>query len=143
MQNNIDSINQHIGKPVFSEGNDSFKADEITYNFKTKKCKVNNIITKEGEGYIHGETVKKMNDDIFYINGDYTTCDAEKPHFSIKSNKIKVIPGEKIVTGPAFLSFFKIPTPIFIPFGFFLITKIKAQEYSFLHMVNRQIWGFS
>ena len=40
--------------------------------------------------------MKKMNDDIFYINkGDYTTCDAEKPHFSIKSNKIKVIPGKK------------------------------------------------
>ena len=116
---NIDSINQKIGKPVFREKNESFEADEITYNFKTKKCRINNIITNEGEGYILGETVKKVDDKSFFIlNGDYTTCDAEKPHFSIRSKKIKVVPGEKIVTGPAFLSFFKIPTPIFLPFSY-------------------------
>ena len=58
-KSSIDSNGLHIGKPVFSEGNDSFKAEEITYNFKSKKCKVKNIITKEGEGYIHGKIVKK------------------------------------------------------------------------------------
>mgnify|MGYP001201488274 CR=1 FL=1 len=126
-KSSIDSNGLHIGKPVFSEGNDSFKAEEITYNFKSRKCKIKNIITKEGEGYIHGKIVKKMNDDIFYIKkGDYTTCDAEKPHFSIKSNKIKVIPGKKIITGPAYLSFFNFPTPIFIPFGFFPNHKDKS-----------------
>ena len=118
-QHNVDSINQKIGKPVFKEKNESFEADEITYNFKTKKCRINNIITSEGEGYILGETVKKVDNKSFFIlNGDYTTCDAEKPHFSIRSKKIKVVPGEKIVTGPAFLSFFKIPTPIFLPFSY-------------------------
>ena len=84
----IDSMNQKIGKPVFREKNESFEADEITYNFKTKKCRINNIITNEGEGYILGETVKKVDDKSFFIlNGDYTTCDAEKPHFSIRSKK--------------------------------------------------------
>ena len=39
-KSSIDSNGLHIGKPVFSEGNDSFKAEEITYNFKSKKCKV-------------------------------------------------------------------------------------------------------
>ena len=61
-----------------------------------------------------------MPDDILYLKkGDYTTCDAEKPHYSIRANKIKVIPGKKIITGPAYLNFFRIPTPFILPFGYF------------------------
>ena len=115
-----DSAKSKIGIPVFTEENESFKAEEMTYNFKTKKCSVKKITTKEGEGYILGKTVKKVSDDVFYLNkGDYTTCDAEKPHFSIRANKIKIIPGKKIITGPAYLSFFRIPTPLIFPFGYF------------------------
>ncbi len=115
-----DSAKSKIGVPVFTEENESFKAEEMTYNFKTKKCSVKKITTKEGEGYILGKTVKKVSDDVFYLHkGDYTTCDAEKPHFSIRANKIKIIPGKKIITGPAYLSFFRIPTPLIFPFGYF------------------------
>ena len=115
-----DSAKSKIGVPVFTEENESFKAEEMTYNFKTKKCSVKKITTKEGEGYILGKTVKKVSDDFFYLHkGDYTTCDAEKPHFSIRANKIKIIPGKKIITGPAYLSFFRIPTPLIFPFGYF------------------------
>ena len=115
-----DSTGNKIGRPLFTEENESFTAEEITYNFKTKKCSVKKITTQEGEGYILGQTVKKVTDDIFYLHkGDYTTCDAEKPHFSIRANKIKIIPGEKIITGPAYLTFFGIPTPLFFPFGYF------------------------
>ena len=115
-----DSAKNKIGIPVFSEENESFKAEEMTYNFKTKKCSVKKITTKEGEGYILGKTVKKVSDDVFYLNkGDYTTCDSEKPHFSIRANKIKIIPGKKIITGPAYLTFFRIPTPLIFPFGYF------------------------
>ena len=115
-----DSAKNKIGIPVFTEENESFKAEEMTYNFKTKKCSVKKITTKEGEGYILGKTVKKVSDAFFYLHkGDYTTCDAEKPHFSIRANKIKIIPGKKIITGPAYLSFFRIPTPLIFPFGYF------------------------
>jgi len=116
----LDSLGNKMGHPVFTEGNESFKAHEITYNFKSKKCRVKKIASKEGEGYILGKVVKKMEDDIFYLKkGDYTTCDAEKPHYAIRANKIKVIPGEKIITGPAYLTFFSIPTPLIFPFGYF------------------------
>ena len=115
-----DSLGNKIGHPVFTEENESFKAHEITYNFKSKKCRVKKITTKEGDGYILGKVVKKMEDDIFYLKkGDYTTCNAEKPHYAIRANKIKVIPGEKIITGPAHLTFFNIPMPLILPFGFF------------------------
>ena len=111
----IDSLGNYIEKPVFKENNESFQSLEIKYNFKTKKGIIKEINTKEGEGYILGKTVKKTEDDIFYFKkGDYTTCNAEKPHFSIRANKIKVIPGEKIITGPAYLRIFNVPTPLFL-----------------------------
>ena len=116
----LDSTQKKIGIPLFTEKKESFKAEEITYNFKTKKCKIKKITTEQGEGYILGETVKKTTDNVYYLRkGDYTTCDAEKPHFSIRAKKIKVIAGEKIITGPAYLTFFQIPTPLLFPFGYF------------------------
>ena len=62
-----DSIGNSIGDPVFSEGSESFKAKEILYNLKSKKCIVKKIMTQEGEGYIHGEKVKKLENE--WTNG--------------------------------------------------------------------------
>jgi len=115
-----DSTGKTIGNPVFSEGKESFKATEILYNLKSKKCIVKKIITKEGEGYIHGLKVKKLEDDVLFLRrGEYTTCDAERPHYSIRANKIKLVPKKQIVTGPAYITFFNIPTPLLLPFGYF------------------------
>ena len=118
--NKIDSLGNKKGYPVFTEDNESFKAHEIIYNFRSKKCRVKQITAQEGDGYILGKVVKKMENDIFYLKkGDYTTCDSEKPHYAIRANKIKIIPGKKIITGPAYLTFFNIPMPLILPFGFF------------------------
>ena len=122
-----DSLGNKIGYPVFSEGNDSFKATKIIYNFKSKKCIVEDIILNEEDGFVHGEKVKKMEDNTMYLRkGEYTTCDHEKPHYSIRSNKIKLSSTKEIITGPAYLTFFNIPTPIILPFGYFPNTKNES-----------------
>lgn len=115
-----DSVGSVYGLPVFQEYGKSFTADAITYNFKSKKGLIKEVITKEGEGYVLGEKVKKQDDDVIHTHsGRYTTCDAKEPHFAIRAKKIITIPGEKIITGPANLEIASIPTPLFIPFGFF------------------------
>ena len=119
-----DSTGKIIGKPTFSEDNETFTAENITYNFKTKKGIIRHINTKEGEGYLHGIKVKKMLDNITFINsGSYTTCSLNDPHYSIKFLKAKVIPDNKIVSGPTLLFIEGVPTPIGVPFGFFPINK--------------------
>ena len=128
----LDSLGKLIEIPYFTEGEDSFHAEEIKYNFKTKKGIIKRIKTKEGEGFILGEKVKKTEEDIFYFHkGDFTTCNHEKPHFSIRSKKIKVIPGEKIITGPAHLRLFNFPTPLALPFGFFPNNQKKSSGLIF------------
>ncbi len=115
-----DSVGALIGKPEFSQAGQNFKSNSIRYNFNSKKGKIGYVITKEGEGYIHGDVVKKDPENNFFIrNGQYTTCDLDTPHYSIASRKLKVISNNKIITGPAFLTIETVPTPLLIPFGFF------------------------
>src|SRR6185295_1609428 len=91
-EGSIDSLGRLQGKPEFSQAEEKFKSTSIRYNFETKKGKIAYVVTKEGEGYLHGEVVKKTPDNNFYIrHGQYTTCEEDTPHFAITANKLKVI----------------------------------------------------
>lgn len=119
-----DSAGNVHGYPTFKQGETFFKAHEIKYNFNTTKGIITQVITVEGEGYIHGEKIKKLDDNTSFIQrGKYTTCELDHPHFEIAFTKAKVMPNDKIVTGPAYLSFGGIPTFLAIPFGYFPIQK--------------------
>jgi len=113
--------------PLFKQGSYEFSSQEISYNFKTKKGKVTKVITVEGEGFIHGYYVKHVDDKTSYIKGgQYTTCNLEHPHFQIRFGKGKVIQDDKIVTGPAYLSFGNIPSPLALPFTLFPLQKERS-----------------
>jgi len=116
-----DSTGKIIGTPVFTESGQTFEAEEMTYNFNTKKGFIKTVVTEDGQGFLHGNVVKKMdNDNINIRSGSYTTCNnKEHPHFAFKFRKSKVIPDNKIVTGPAYLAIEGVPTPIAVPFGLF------------------------
>ncbi len=108
------------GNPIFTQESDNYRAREIMYNFTTKKGKISHVITTQDDGFIHGEQVKKMGDNVAFIKrGKYTTCELEDPHFEIAFSKAKVIQHDKILIGPAYLSFTGVPTPLALPFGFF------------------------
>ncbi|CAI8258246.1 MAG: LPS-assembly protein LptD [Flavobacteriia bacterium] len=116
----IDSTGNLVQRPIFIEGGKEYRTDTIRYNFESKKARIKKVITKEGEGYLHGERVKKMEERVFYIRGgSFTTCSHEHPHFRLRTSKTKVISGDKIITGPAYLEMLDVPTPLVLPFGFF------------------------
>lgn len=115
-----DSLGVLQGNPVFSEGAMEFDAGEMTYNFDTKKGVIQRVITQEGEGYIHGERIKKLDDERINVSsGSYTTCNLNEPHFEFRYTKAQMIPNNKIVSGPAWLVIEGVPMPIAIPFGLF------------------------
>ncbi len=115
-----DSSGNISGSPVFVQGSDQYRAREIKYNFNTHKGKITHVITTQDDGFVHGEHIKKMGDNVAYIkNGKYTTCELDHPHYEIDFTKAKFIQHDKIVMGPAYLSFQGIPTPLAIPFAFF------------------------
>ncbi|HSH65803.1 MAG TPA: putative LPS assembly protein LptD, partial [Bacteroidia bacterium] len=116
-----DSTGKIVQRPVFEQGPEKFTAGEITYNFETKKGKIKDVITQQGDGYIHGADIKKDTNNMYYVSqGRYTTCDlVDDPHYYLQAKKIKVIPNDKIITGPAELYIADVPTPLVLPFGYF------------------------
>ena len=121
-----DTAKNIVGRPFFKQGGSEYHADTITFNYSTKKGIINGVITQEGEGFLHGHKVKKINDSVMYLSGgSYTTCNYAHPHFAINFTKSKLVTGDKIVTGPAWLSIEDVPTPIALPFAFFPITHTR------------------
>ncbi len=145
-----DTLGNPVGKPHFKDENDEFDADEIRYNFKTKKGIVKNVRTQEGEGYLISEKTKRLPGNIICLTGGkFTTCDHEHPHYYFKLTKAKVIPNDKIVSGPAYVVLEDVPLPIVIPFGYFPNKKghssgVVLPEYG--EEVNRGFflrnWGY-
>ena len=122
-----DTLGNYVDPPVLTENNKIYKADTIIYNYKTKKAKITKLLTEDDGGYLHGKEIKKEDEKIYYLkNGKYTTCELEKPHFFINAKKLKLIAGEKIITGPANLILGNLPTPLIIPFGIFPINNERS-----------------
>ncbi|MBQ1191143.1 MAG: LPS-assembly protein LptD [Bacteroidales bacterium] len=126
-----DSTDTIVQSPIFKEGNAEYKSKELKYNFDTKQGLISNVFTKESDGYLHGEKVKKKDDRTMYISsGMFTTCDNEDhPHFGISFSKAKAITDDKIVTGPAWFSLMEIPLPVGIPFAYFPFTDGKKSGF--------------
>jgi hypothetical protein len=115
-----DSANKVQGKPVFSDGPETYVTDQITYNFKNRKALIRGVVTQQDDGYIHGDWVEKDAEDNLYVkSASYTTCNLEDPHFEIAATKLKAIPGDKIIAGPFNLRIANINTPLGFLFGMF------------------------
>ncbi len=115
-----------IGRPIFQDGEGKYDTKEIRYNFKSRKGRIQGVITQQGEGNIRGTTVKKDAEDNLYIGkAIYTTCNLATPHFHINASKLKVIHNKQVVAGPFNLVINQIPLPIGLPFGFFPFPKRK------------------
>jgi lipopolysaccharide assembly outer membrane protein LptD (OstA) len=122
-----DSTGTIVGEPIFKQGSQEFEAEEMRYNFKTQRGLSKHVKTQESGGFLHGEKVKRDTGEVIYIkDGKYTTCEYDDPHFHIHAGKLKVIPQDKIITGPAYLSIADVPTPLVLPFGFFPNSEDRA-----------------
>lgn len=122
-----DSVGNMTGKPYFKDGSEEFESKELTYNFKSRKGVIRNITTEQEGGFLQSKITKRQEDGTLHVNSSkFTTCDAEEPHFYLALNRAKVYPGEKIVSGPAYMVVADIPLPLIVPFGFFPVQQKRA-----------------
>lgn len=114
----LDSLGPPIGKPIFKEGTEEIKCNQLKYNFETKQGYITEIRTQQDEGYIHMEQSKiHANKEIHFLNGKYTTCEKDEPHYYFKLSKAMIVPNKRIVTGPMHMRILDIPLPIAAPFA--------------------------
>jgi hypothetical protein len=115
-----DSLGQRVGYPIFKNGQEVYETKDIIYNFKTRRARISEVVTQQGEGFLASDAAfKNEKNEILSIRNSYTTCNLEHPHFRIRSTKTKAIPNDKIVSGPFYMEFNDIPLPAAFLFGMF------------------------
>ncbi|MBK9930810.1 MAG: LPS-assembly protein LptD [Saprospiraceae bacterium] len=131
----LDTNGKRIGLPHFSDGDQEFDAVKMRYNFKTRKGIIDEIVSHYTDVFIRGTKTKFIGGDpvdttqkdiIFNKNAILTTCNAEHPHFGIRSTKQKFVKDKMVIVGPSNLEIMGVPTPIWLPFGFFPISNKRS-----------------
>jgi hypothetical protein len=115
-----DSTGKKVGTPIFKDNTQEFNAEKIMYNLKTKKGKIFNVLTKQGDLLVFGNEIKKDSTNIVYMkNLKCIPCQFEDAKTVFRATRAKIIPDDKIVTGPMYLEIAGVPTPLVLPFGYF------------------------
>lgn len=110
--------------PLYKQGDTEYRSEAMSYNFATKQGFIENVYTKQGEGFMQSARSKRDSTGILYLeHAKYTTCDEDHPHFYIALSRAKVRPGKEVIFGPAHLVVADVPLPLAIPYGFFPFTK--------------------
>ena len=123
-----DSTGAYTQYPNFKQGGNIIEPDSIRFNFKTKKALIWNSRTNQGEFKVKAAITKKENDSVYFLKGArFTTAkDVDNPEYYFQTNKVKFIPGKKVVTGVTNMVIANVPTPIALPFAFFPMSKEKS-----------------
>lgn len=138
-----DSLGKLFGTPVFKDAGQTMEADKIMYNLKTKRGKIFNALTHQGDLLVVGAEIKKDSTDIIYMKGmDCIPCQEADARTRFKATKAKIIPDDKIVTGPMYLEIGGVPTPLGLPFGYFPNTKEHHNGILFPTYTNHNRWGY-
>ncbi len=116
-----DSIGKLSQYPNFKQAESVVEPDSIRFNFKTKKALVWNSRTEQGEFRVKAALSKRENDSVYFMKGArFTTAkDIEDPEYYFQTNRLKFVPGKKVVTGLTNLVIANVPTPLALPFAFF------------------------
>ncbi len=138
-----DSLGKNTGTPVFKDGQQEIACRKMIYNLKTKKGKIYDIMTKEGDLVLKGAEVKKDSNNVVYMKDlQCIPCEFEDSRTIFKAKRAKIIPDDKIVTGPMYLEIGGVPTPLGLPFGFFPNTKKRHSGILIPFYGNSEALGF-
>jgi LPS-assembly protein len=119
-----DSTGKVISMPTYKQSDFLSQSDSIRFNMKSGKGLTKSTYTQEGEMYVYGDVIKKIDNKVFYaLRGRFTTCDLDTPHFAFVSNKIKFITNKVAITGPVHPEFEGVPIPIYFPFGIYPLSQ--------------------
>ncbi|MCX7909367.1 MAG: putative LPS assembly protein LptD [Ignavibacteria bacterium] len=127
-QGSKNSEGKYFGYPAFTDNQEVYYGEKISYNFKSKQGTITLGETQLGEGFYFGDKIKRENEREFFVqNGCYTTCNAPHPHYYFGSPKMKVVAGESVYLDP--LIFYVEDLPIFIlPIGLYFPNRSGRQS---------------
>ncbi len=140
-----DSAGVYTQRPVFKQGSNVVEPDSIRFNFKTKKALVWNSRTDQGEFKVKAEITKKENDSVYFMKrARFTTAqDVDDPEYYFQTNKVKLVPGKKVVVGFTNMVIADVPTPLALPFAFFPMSEKSRSGLIIPNYNDSNTRGFS
>ncbi|MDQ6890787.1 MAG: LPS-assembly protein LptD, partial [Bacteroidota bacterium] len=137
-----DSTGKVIAFPNYKQADFTSKSDSIRFNMKSGKGLTKSTYTQQGEMYVYGDVIKKIDNNVFYaLRGRFTTCDLDTPHFAFISNKIKFINNKVAITGPVHPEFEGVPIPIYLPFGIYPLSQGRHSGFLSPNFTSSQQLG--
>lgn len=126
----------------FKSTDNEFTSDTIRYNFKTQVGLTKNTYTQQGEILVIGEKAKKVNENTTFVEGArFTTCLLDDPHFAFVTPKMKVVNQKLAVSGPAHPEFEGVPVPLWLPFGFYPLSKGRHSGFMRPEFMTDEVRG--
>lgn len=140
-----DSTGTYTQLPVFKQGTNVVEPDSIRFNLKTKKALVWNSRTEQGEFKVKAEITKKENDSVYFMKGArFTTAkDIDDPEYYFRTDRVKFVPGKKVVVGLTNMVIADVPTPLALPFAFFPMSEKARSGLIIPTYTDSNVRGFS
>lgn len=126
-----DSLGNYSQNPVFKQGSNIIEPDSIRFNFKTKKALIWNSRTQQGDMNIKSEVSKRENDSVYFLkNARITTSqNIDDPEYYFLVRKVKFVPKKKVVINSTQMYIADVPTPLWLPFGYFPMTEESVSGF--------------
>ena len=119
------------GKPVLHEKGDEVSGHLMTYDMAAHVGTIYQAETSYEKGLYHGDRIRKAGENVLdVLNGSYSTCDLDPPHYHFSSHYMKIYVKDKLVAKP--VVFYIKHVPVFaLPFYVFPIKPGRHSGFLF------------
>jgi hypothetical protein len=74
------------------------EAEKLIYNFQTKQGEILRAKLRSSPYYYYGNKIKRLSESEYVVkDGYFSSCNYKQPHFRIRSKRVEVYPGDKLV----------------------------------------------
>lgn len=119
------------GKPQLVDKGDKLDGHLMSYDLETRTGTVYGAQTAYEKGLYHGSQIRKVGDDELHVlDGRYSTCDLDQPHYHFSARWMKIYLKDKLVAKPVVFYLRNVPI-LALPFYVFPIKPGRHSGFLF------------
>ena len=106
------------GNPLLVDSSQKIAGDHLGYGFRHRTGAIRDGATNMDDFFYVGEEIKRFDDGTLKVlSGKMTSCDLAEPHYHFWADKMKIVPGDKVVAKPIVMKVGHVPV-FALPFYF-------------------------
>ncbi|HKQ57546.1 MAG TPA: putative LPS assembly protein LptD, partial [Candidatus Eisenbacteria bacterium] len=122
------------GEPKLVDRGEEVTGHLMSYDLETRTGNIYQAETAYEKGLYHGARIRKVGDnELEVLDGSYSTCNADPPHYRFQSHRMKVYLKDKLVAKPVVFYVKNVPL-LALPFYLFPIKPGRHSGFLFPQM---------